>query len=81
MVRRLGGILGLADALDRSHTGAVRDAGIRPGRRRAVLWMQRRSPRAVEAERWDCAKKKVLFEEAFGLGLSLSFRSRRGVKP
>ncbi len=74
VVRRLGGILRLADALDRTHRGAVRAAGIRPGKRRALLWARCRNLQAAAEERWACVQKKGLFEEAFGVRLGLSFR-------
>ncbi len=73
-VRKLGGILRLADALDRRHAGAVRSAFLRPGRRRALLEVRVRRRGLAESERWAAGQKKGLFEEAFGVRLGLSFR-------
>ncbi|MFI5201245.1 MAG: HD domain-containing protein [Candidatus Kapaibacterium sp.] len=65
----LGGILRLADAMDRSHESRVRNfkAGLRGDRVRLEL----KSARRCDHERWAIEHKKDMFEEAFGVTLEL----------
>jgi exopolyphosphatase / guanosine-5'-triphosphate,3'-diphosphate pyrophosphatase len=65
----LGGILRLADAMDRSHESRVKNfkATLRGDRVRLELISARRS----DHERWAIEHKKDMFEEAFGVTLEL----------
>ncbi|HEX5316411.1 MAG TPA: Ppx/GppA phosphatase family protein [Candidatus Kapabacteria bacterium] len=65
----LGGILRLADAMDRSHESRVKNfkATLRGDRVRLELKSARRS----DHERWAIEHKKDMFEEAFGVTLEL----------
>ncbi len=65
----LGGILRLADAMDRSHESRIKNfkATLRGERVRLELLTARKS----DHERWAIENKKDLFEEAFGVTLQL----------
>jgi exopolyphosphatase / guanosine-5'-triphosphate,3'-diphosphate pyrophosphatase len=65
----LGGILRLADAMDRSHESRVKNfkAALRGGKVRLEL----KSVRRCDHERWAIEHKKDMFEEAFGVTVEL----------
>lgn len=63
IVRKLAGILRLADGLDRSHEGHVRDLTCKIQNRHVVLKLKTKNK--VELERWALNMKKALFEEVF----------------
>ena len=65
----MGGILRLADAMDRSHESRVKNfkAALRGDRVRLEL----KSARRCDHERWAIEHKKDMFEEAFGVTLEL----------
>ena len=65
----LGGILRLADAMDRSHESRVKNfkATLRVDRVRLEL----KSARRCDHERWAIEHKKDMFEEAFGVTVEL----------
>ncbi len=65
----MGGILRLADAMDRSHESRVKNfkATLRGDRVRLEL----KSARRCDHERWAIEHKKDMFEEAFGVTVEL----------
>jgi exopolyphosphatase / guanosine-5'-triphosphate,3'-diphosphate pyrophosphatase len=65
----LGGILRLADAMDRSHLGRVKD--VKCTMRRDKVLVELRSSRNCDHEIWAIDKKKDMFEEAFGVPVEL----------
>jgi exopolyphosphatase/guanosine-5'-triphosphate,3'-diphosphate pyrophosphatase len=69
-VSRLGAILRVADALDRSHDSRVED--INPARDRQEIHIQLISPLSCEKEIWAAEQKRDLFEQSFGCKLSFS---------
>jgi exopolyphosphatase / guanosine-5'-triphosphate,3'-diphosphate pyrophosphatase len=72
-VWRLGGILRVADAFDRSHDGSVRDLSCeRVGR---DIHIQLRSEHSCQKEIWAAEQKRDMFEEAFGGKLTFSRRA------
>lgn len=65
IVRRLAGVLRVADGLDRSHTQAVRGVRVKVVRGRCVLEVDALGPASVDI---DGAKSKCgLFEDEFGV--------------
>jgi exopolyphosphatase/guanosine-5'-triphosphate,3'-diphosphate pyrophosphatase len=67
LVRRLAGILRLADGLDRTHTQSVAGAAVavEPGRR-VVITLDPSVPGTdIDANRWGSEDKRALFERAF----------------
>ena len=71
-VRRLGAILRVADALDRSHDGRVEE--ISCAREDGKLCIEMRSAHPCDGEAAAAAKKGDLFRRVFGLGLVVSRR-------
>jgi exopolyphosphatase / guanosine-5'-triphosphate,3'-diphosphate pyrophosphatase len=69
VVRKLGALLRLADALDRSHACAIADLELSVGRRLAELRVRTRG--AIELERLAVRRKSDFFEDVFGLGVRL----------
>jgi len=69
VVSKLCAILRLADALDTSHTGRVRDALLeqRGGRWRLLP----AGATELMLEKWDLEKRKSLFQEVFGVSLEI----------
>lgn len=65
IVRALAGILRIADGLDRSHSGKVRDVAVRMSGRRIVMNVTAPKRDDVELELWGADRKKGLFEEEF----------------
>lgn len=72
-VWRLGAILRIADAFDRSHDGSVTD--IRCEKEGGIMHIQLRSAQSCEKEIWASEQKSAMFEQAFGCKLSLSRRA------
>jgi exopolyphosphatase/guanosine-5'-triphosphate,3'-diphosphate pyrophosphatase len=72
-VWRLGAILRVADAFDRSHDNSVSDLKCeREGRN---FHIQLRSAHTCEQEIWAAGQKRDMFEEAFGCKLTFSRRA------
>jgi exopolyphosphatase/guanosine-5'-triphosphate,3'-diphosphate pyrophosphatase len=68
-VARAASILRIADALDRTHDNAVKDIDVEMSTRKIKL--KAVSPRELDSEGGALRKKGKLFEELFGLRLSL----------
>ena len=69
VVRKLGAILRMADALDREHSQRVQQVEIRATRRKASLRLRGRGDLLLE--RWALKKKCGLFSQVFGLRVEL----------
>lgn len=74
VVRRLVGLLRVADALDRSHHQPV--AGVRASVRDGVVDVLTRTRGPVDLELWDVAREAPLFRATFGKRLEVG-RARR----
>lgn len=72
-VRRLGAILRVADAFDRSHDASVGD--LKCEREGDHLHIQLRSAHSCHKEIWAAEQKRDMFEQAFGLRLTFSRRA------
>lgn len=72
LVRRLAGILRLADGLDRTHTQRVAGVGVtvEAGAVRFVL----DAPPDSETDRWGAEQKSDLFQDAFGMAPRVELR-------
>lgn len=71
-VLKLGAIVRIADALDRSHDSSVADLHcLREG---TVMHIQLKSPLACESELIEAERKRGLFEQAFDCTLEFSLR-------
>lgn len=66
LVRKLAGILRIADGLDRTHDGRVRGLQVKGGRGRA-LRVGVESGKDLELELWAVRQKAALFHEAFDM--------------
>jgi exopolyphosphatase/guanosine-5'-triphosphate,3'-diphosphate pyrophosphatase len=71
-VTRLASLLRIADGLDRSHTGAVRDLSVFRKAGRLVFKLKPRHHASASLEIWGAERKKQLFEETFGLRVSFT---------
>ena len=69
VVSRLASLLRVADALDRAHDGAVKAVDLEMSTRR--VFIKAVAPRELRGEEEALRKKGRLFEELFGLELSL----------
>lgn len=69
LVYKLAAILRVADALDRSHAGAVPNLRVRVAN--GALVLSSKSARDFTLERWGLARKADMFEEVFGLRVTL----------
>lgn len=69
IVTKLCAILRLADALDTSHTGRVKDVRLE---QRGGHWrLQPIGATELILEKWDLEKRKALFQEVFGVSLDI----------
>ncbi len=64
-VRGLSAILRIADGLDRSHRGAVRDVKCTLTRARMSVRVRRSRPVRLDLEMWGASRKADMFEEVF----------------
>ena len=69
IVRKLAGILRVADSLDRTHQSKVEDISCRAGRKQ--IWLTCRSVKSLESEFAAARDKAELFEQVFGRKLVL----------
>ena len=71
-VRKLSAILRIADGLDRRHSSSVRTVSVERRRDTVLLSVHpKRSPK-LEIELWGANLKKELFEEVFGVTVTIS---------
>lgn len=69
IVTKLCAILRLADALDSTHTGRVKDVRLE---QRGGRWhLQPMGAAELRLEKWDLEKRKTLFQEVFGVSLEI----------
>ena len=71
-VLRLGAIVRIADALDRSHDSCVAD--LRCYREEEVMHVQLKSPFGCENELLEAERKRDMFEQAFNCQLDFTLR-------
>lgn len=71
LVRFLGGILRVADGLDRTHAQAVTSLSLQQEKGRIRLIVEAEAPPQVEL--WDADRKAGLFEKAFATTLELQW--------
>ena len=69
-LRKLTALLRLADGLDRSRSGAVRDIDVRVGPSLVVVRLH--ADHDAELELWGARRKRELFEKVFERDLELS---------
>jgi exopolyphosphatase/guanosine-5'-triphosphate,3'-diphosphate pyrophosphatase len=74
-VTRMAAILRLADALDREHLQKVTDVSARTRDGRVELYLD--GDGDLELERWALDRKKRLFEETFGLKVTVNGSAER----
>ena len=72
-VWRLGGIIRVADALDKSYSGVVRD--VRCTLEGEIVHVQLRSASNCDKEIWAAEQKRDMFEQAYGCKLVFSRRA------
>lgn len=65
VVHKLASILRVADGLDRTHAGAIRDVRAQIGRSHCTFTLVRKNHADGELELWGAERKKELFEETF----------------
>ncbi|MDA8392435.1 MAG: Ppx/GppA phosphatase family protein [Actinomycetota bacterium] len=69
-VLRLTALLRVADALDRSHASVVKEVAVRESAKGLLLSVV--SVETAELELWALRRKRTLFEDVFGVDLSLT---------
>ena len=67
LVRKLAALVRLADGLDRTHDGRVKDISIRARKDRVEMRVS--AAKDLELELWAVRQKAALFREAFGVDL------------
>jgi exopolyphosphatase/guanosine-5'-triphosphate,3'-diphosphate pyrophosphatase len=72
LVRKLSGILRIADGLDRTHTQAVTDVALHLDHPRLTMYAVADEVPSVDV--WGAERKSALFEEAFGYELRFQWR-------
>ncbi len=75
LVRRLAGILRVADGLDRTHARLVTGVACRVSGAAARIEVQ--AAQNPKVELWDAQRKARLFEQAFGAALELEWVKQR----
>jgi exopolyphosphatase/guanosine-5'-triphosphate,3'-diphosphate pyrophosphatase len=79
VVEKLAALLRLADGLDRTHRGHVRDVDVEVRRKKIVVTAAAAGP--AELELWATGEKAGLFEEVFGRRVDLKMRKATARKP
>jgi exopolyphosphatase/guanosine-5'-triphosphate,3'-diphosphate pyrophosphatase len=79
IIRKLAGILRIADGLDRTHSSAVRDLTCRRSGDRLTISLHHAKRSSLDLEIWGAERKKNLFEEAYEL--EVEFKAHRQVRP
>lgn len=72
VVTKLSAILRIADGLDRNHAASVRSVAVRRSGNRLRICATPRSGRSLDLELWGAERKKQLFEETFGVRVTIS---------
>ncbi len=72
VVARLSAILRIADGLDRNHAASVRSIDIRRSGDRMLFRVTPKAARPLDLEIWGAERKKQLFEEVFGVRVSIA---------
>lgn len=69
IVKKLASILRIADGLDRTHSNAVKDVIITPGKEELTMTLESSAANnnQLELEIWGAESKKALFEETYGV--------------
>jgi exopolyphosphatase/guanosine-5'-triphosphate,3'-diphosphate pyrophosphatase len=75
VVEKLSALLRLADGLDRTHRGHVRDVGLRMRRKKVVVTASALGPADLEV--WSAREKSDLFEKVFGKKVVVRLRKAR----
>jgi exopolyphosphatase/guanosine-5'-triphosphate,3'-diphosphate pyrophosphatase len=75
VVKKLSGILRIADGLDRTHSAVVKDIRSKISGRNVLFTIRRGRNSSVELELWGSERKKQLFEEA--LRVHAKFKASR----
>lgn len=70
-IRRLSGILRLADGLDRGHQSKVTGLNISLGKSSLKLVLNSKDNEDLDLELWGVNRRKKLFEEEFGLKIEI----------
>ncbi len=70
VVQKLAAMLRIADGLDRSHMGHVRDVRCRIGRKEVTV-LARTKQKNIDLEIWAANLKKGLFEEVYGRSITI----------
>jgi exopolyphosphatase/guanosine-5'-triphosphate,3'-diphosphate pyrophosphatase len=79
LVRRLAGILRVADGLDRTHTQRVSAVACEPGRQRLRLAVSAASDPHVEI--WDAGRKAALLERVLDASVGFRWARAERVRP
>jgi exopolyphosphatase/guanosine-5'-triphosphate,3'-diphosphate pyrophosphatase len=72
IVVKLAALLRIADGLDRSHTGNVEDLSVSTKAGQSDCQLIARHKNAMDLEIWGANRKKLLFEETFGVEVSFN---------
>ncbi len=75
-VRRLAGMLRIADGLDRTHSSSVADVHCKVSRSSVLLSITAKRGASFELELWGADRKKALFEESFGRSVKFNSSGR-----
>ncbi|MFI5180674.1 MAG: HD domain-containing protein [Thermoanaerobaculia bacterium] len=75
VVEKLSALLRLADGLDRTHRGHVRDVGLRIRRKKVIVTATARGP--ADLEIWAAREKGDLFEKVFAKKVLIRLRRAR----
>ncbi|MFA6468611.1 MAG: Ppx/GppA phosphatase family protein [Bacteroidota bacterium] len=72
LVRKLSGIMRIADGLDRTHTNSVSDITVSKSGKTVTMQLKKGKGKNVEMEVWGADRKKQLFEEVFDITVHIS---------
>jgi exopolyphosphatase / guanosine-5'-triphosphate,3'-diphosphate pyrophosphatase len=74
IVAKLASILRIADGLDRTHAGAVKDVAVHRSARKVMIVPKRTRSIKIDLELWGADRKKALFEETFDVKVNFGRR-------
>jgi len=72
LVLKLSGMLRIADGLDRTHSGMVRDVRARKTGKKILFHIRTGKGKNVEMDLWGAERKKGLFEDVFNVEVKFS---------